>query len=216
MSIPRLLVEDLKTHHLGPFSLAIDSGECISLSGPSGSGKTLLLRAIADLDDHQGRVMLEDTLCEAIPAPLWRKNVCLLPVESQWWHDAVGQHFFLTGNVFTDSTSADCPYLEPLGFEKTALDWQVSRLSSGEKQRLALARALMNRPRVLLLDEPTASLDQKTTGAVEHLVASYRQETGASVLWVSHDPDQAARVSTRHYSLTRTQLNETTLQEESR
>ena len=191
MSKPRLKVEALKTHHLGPYTLEIAPGECVSLSGPSGSGKSLLLRAITDLDRHEGRVLLDDALCENFSAPEWRKKISLVPAESQWWHDDVGPHF----------TTAPCPYLKPLGFDETTFGWQVSRLSSGEKQRLALARALMNKPEVLLLDEPTASLDTKTTQAVEKLIAEYQRDTGAAVLWVSHDENQAARVSTRHYQL---------------
>ena len=66
----------------------------------------------------------------------------------------------------------------------------------------------MNQPEVLLLDEPTASLDPSSTHAVEELVANYQQKTGASVLWVSHDAEQAARVSNRHYNLNASGLQE--------
>ena len=191
----RLLVEALTTHQLGPYSLHISAGECASLSGPSGSGKSLLLRAIADLDPHDGRVFLNDTQSENIPAPQWRQKVCLLPADSQWWHDDVGPHFTVKPS---DET---CSYLKPLGFDENTYSWQINRLSTGEKQRLALARALMNQPEVLLLDEPTASLDPGSTHAVEELVANYQQKTGAAVLWVSHDAEQTARVSKRHYKL---------------
>jgi ABC-type iron transport system FetAB ATPase subunit len=81
------------------------------------------------------------------------------------------------------------------------MQWQVSRLSTGEKQRLALARALMNQPRVLLLDEPTASLDAANTQVVEALIAGYRRDSGTAVLWVSHDAEQAARVADRQLQL---------------
>ena len=194
----RLLIEGLKTHHLGPCSLTIAPGECISLRGSSGSGKTLLLRAIADLDPHEGSVFLDGTRCEDISAPLWRKHIALVPAESQWWLDDVGGHF----------TSNTCPYFEALGFDNQTFTWQVSRLSSGEKQRLALARALMNSPEVLLLDEPTASLDAGNTRVVEELVTQYQRDTGASVLWVSHDADQAKRVGARHYQLSANRLQE--------
>ncbi len=192
VSDPLLRVSQLMTHQRGPFELSIDAGECVSLRGPSGSGKSLLLRAIADLDPHQGEVWLDGVACEQIPAPQWRQQVALLPVESQWWLDEVGAHF----------PSRDCPWLARLGFSEAALGWQVSRLSSGEKQRLALARALMNRPRVLLLDEPTASLDETSATALETVVAEYRLENNAAALWVSHSATQAARVATRHYQLT--------------
>ena len=66
---------------------------------------------------------------------------------------------------------------------------------------LALIRLLVNQPRVLLLDEPTANLDPASVERVEALLMRYRQQTGAAVLWVSHDPAQIARVATRHLSL---------------
>jgi len=189
---PALLeVRRLLTRGHGPYDLSIAGGECVSLRGPSGSGKSLLLRAIADLDPHQGEVWLDGTPCARIPAPQWRRQVALLPVESQWWLDEVGAHF----------PAGECPWLRPLGFSAATLGWQVSRLSSGEKQRLALARALMNRPRVLLLDEPTASLDEASAAALEAVVADYRHRQHAAVLWVSHSAAQAARVATRHYQL---------------
>lgn len=191
-----LQVIDVRPHGRGPYSLNIAPGECVSLRGPSGSGKSLLLRAIADLDPHDGRVLLDDTPSTDIAAPQWRKQVALLPVESQWWLDEVGAHFP------AHFRAEGCPWFEPLGFTVEALHWQVSRLSSGEKQRLALARALVNRPRVLLLDEPTASLDPGTIAAVEQLIAAYRRDTGAAVLWVSHDAQQAARVGDRQLELT--------------
>ncbi|HEC17921.1 MAG TPA: ATP-binding cassette domain-containing protein [Gammaproteobacteria bacterium] len=194
----RLQVNELRTHGRGPYSLYIADGECVSLRGPSGAGKSLLLRAIADLDPHQGQVQLDDTPCTQIPAPQWRRRVSLLPAESQWWADEVGAHF----------AGRECPWLRPLGFGPEVMGWQVSRLSSGEKQRLALARALMNRPQALLLDEPTASLDAANVAAVERLVAGYRTDTGAAVLWVSHDAAQAERVGARHLWLTATGFEE--------
>ena len=117
MGQPQLRIDKLITHQRGPFTLEIHPGECVSLSGPSGSGKSLLLRAIADLDTHEGTVMLANTSCEEVPAPQWRKQVSLVPVESQWWHDTVGQHF----------TNSDCPYLEALGFNQDTMTWQVNR-----------------------------------------------------------------------------------------
>ncbi len=197
----RLEIINLIAHERGPFSLNIEAGECISLQGASGSGKSLLLRAIADLDEHQGNLLLDGIACNTIPAPQWRQQVALLPAESHWWHDEVGAHFGSSEDIHSE-------YFDTLGFSAEALNWQVSRLSSGEKQRLALARTLINQPRVLLLDEPTASLDAANISIMEKLIADYRQQTQAAVLWISHDPAQTARVATRHFQLTTKGLSE--------
>jgi len=81
------------------------------------------------------------------------------------------------------------------------MQWQVSRLSSGEHQRLALLRLLSNRPKVLLLDEPTANLDPVNAQRVEKLLEDYRTQQKSSFLWISHDTQQIQRVAARHFVL---------------
>ena len=98
--------------------------------------------------------------------------------------------------------------LEKLGFDETVLSWSVDRLSSGERQRLALLRLLANQPQALLLDEPTANLDASNVGQAETLISSYRVDRQAPVLWVSHDAGQIARVASRHYELANGRLSE--------
>jgi ABC-type iron transport system FetAB ATPase subunit len=189
--MPRLDIQSLRVEDRGPFDLTVGPGECVALSGPSGAGKTLLLRALADLDPHEGRVRLDEVECAEVDAPAWRRMVGMLPAESQWWGDTVGLHL----------PAVDHRSLETVGFGPDVVAWEVSRLSTGEKQRLALLRLLLNRPRALLLDEPTAALDPANVGQVETLLLAYRREHEAPVLWVSHDPAQARRISDRRYEI---------------
>jgi ABC-type iron transport system FetAB ATPase subunit len=186
-----LHIKSLRFVNRGPFDLSIEAGECVCLTGPSGIGKTLLLRSIADLDCHEGQVFLDDVACRSIEAPTWRQRVGMLPAESQWWFDTVGEHF-------SDVNEA---WLERLGFKKETLNWTVSRLSTGERQRLALLRLLGNHPQALLLDEPTASLDVDNVSEVENIINEYRRDHDAPVLWVTHDPNQAKRVADRHLEI---------------
>lgn len=177
---------------------AVEAGERVLISGGSGAGKTLLLRAIADLDPHEGELRLEDAPSQQMPATRWRAQVCYVPSESQWWGECVAEHF----------PTPVPQLLQVLGFPGEVLDWAVRRLSSGERQRLALARALALRPRVLLLDEPTANLDPDNTARVEGLVRDYCARENAAVLWVSHDPEQRARLAQRHWVMEAGRLRE--------
>ncbi|WFM70130.1 ATP-binding cassette domain-containing protein [Halomonas sp. CKK8] len=195
---PTLRLDGVTNGSLSCVSLAVAPGEIHCLSGPSGSGKSRLLRAVADLEPHGGEVWLGDISQAALPAHVWRARVMLVPAESQWWADSVGEHM-------PQAAPAD---LEALGFTSEVLAWQVSRLSSGEKQRLALLRAISREPMALLLDEPTANLDDATTRRVEAwLVASIR-ERGWPVLWVAHDPAQIQRVAERHWRIEGSELVE--------
>lgn len=86
--------------------------------------------------------------------------------------------------------------MEALRLPLESRGWTVQRLSTGERQRLALVRALVLHPRVLLLDEPTSGLDSETTKAVEQVIGECLK-TGIGVLWVTHDPAQARRMAER-------------------
>jgi ABC-type multidrug transport system ATPase subunit len=183
-----LVIRGLTRAGLEPFDFDLADGECVSVRGPSGGGKTTLLRAIADLDPSTGSVSLDGAARETMPAPQWRRAVCYLAADAGWWEDGVAAHF--------PDLPAARALLPELGLAGEALDWPVSRLSTGERQRLALARLVLVAPRVLLLDEPTSGLDPDTTELVETLLRA-RLGTGASILLVTHDRDQERRLAMR-------------------
>jgi UDP-glucose/iron transport system ATP-binding protein len=196
MSSSNLNIQQLEYQFVGPINLDIHSTQCIGLSGESGSGKSLLLRAVADLDEHKGDVLLNGLNANEMSAPEWRGRVAMLPADSQWWFDTVGEHF----------DNYDKKLLSELGFEEEALMWSIGRISTGEKQRLALLRLLEKKPAVLLLDEPTANLDKKNTLIFESIVQNYLQKNNACAIWVSHDLVQLERVSKSRFKLESGQL----------
>ncbi|ROR34411.1 ABC transporter ATP-binding protein [Inmirania thermothiophila] len=179
-----LVLEGLAVPPLEPVDLHLAPGTITVLRGPSGSGKTRLLRAIADLEPHRGRALLDGVPAEAMPAPQWRRKVAWLPAEPRWWGARARDHF--PPGVEAGLTAA--------GLAATVLDEPLERLSSGQLQRLALLRLLARGPRVLLLDEPTARLDPVNTRRIERLVGEHLARTGALALWVTHDEEQAARL----------------------
>src|SRR3954447_21680124 len=186
-----LTVSGLKRLHIS-VSFDLQDGECVALQGPSGVGKTLLLRSIADLDPNEGTVKLDGTLREAMAAPVWRKQVTYLAAQPGWWSDTVQGHFTGWGDAL--------PLVTRLGLPDDCGPWPIQRLSTGERQRLGLARTLMLRSRVLLLDEPTSGLDPASAAVVESLIAE-RISSGTSVVWSTHDKAQARRVGSRIFAM---------------
>jgi ABC-type iron transport system FetAB ATPase subunit len=167
---------------------ALAAGEALAVSGPSGSGKSLFLRALADLDPNDGTLTLGGEDRNAMPAPRWRRRVTYVPAESGWWAERVGEHF--------EDWDAAAPSAARIGIPAEAGGWPVARLSTGERQRLALLRALVQGARVLLLDEPTSGLDVEATWAVEARLREFLADGGALV-FVTHDPAQARRLAGR-------------------
>ena len=195
--MPQLRLKQFSPLILEPLDLVIDEGETVTLSGPSGSGKSQLLRAIADLDPHNGTAWIGDSAADEMPAPQWRRKVGYLPAESSWWEELVGMHFSQT------------PQLHALGLTETILHSSVAHISSGERQRLAVLRMLQQQPQILLLDEPTANLDPHHTLLVEEWILKYQQHNSAPILWVSHDPEQRQRVGVRHFEIRDKQVMQT-------
>ncbi|MEA3302412.1 MAG: ATP-binding cassette domain-containing protein [Pseudomonadota bacterium] len=187
--MPQLRLKQFSPLILEPLDLVVDEGETVTLSGPSGSGKSQLLRAIADLDPHNGTAWIGDSAADKMPAPQWRRKVGYLPADSSWWEELVGVHF------------SETPELDALGLTEAILHSSVAHISSGERQRLAVLRMLQQQPQILLLDEPTANLDPHHTLLVEEWILKYQQHNGAPILWVSHDPEQRLRVGKRHFEI---------------
>ncbi len=187
-----LKIEHLKVRGLPRLSFEVPSGECFAVLGPSGSGKTLLLRAIADLDPDDpaatdpGHVFLSGAERREMPASKWRRLVRYVPAEPAWWAETARDHL---------PPNADPSRLmRSLALEPALLDRPLHVLSTGERQRLALMRAMIDDPKVLLLDEPTAALDATNAALVEELIR-FQLLQGRTVILVSHDPEQARRLA---------------------
>jgi ABC-type iron transport system FetAB ATPase subunit len=199
---PLLAVRDLRSRHGGPYTFDLHAGECIAIQGPSGAGKSVLLRMLADLDPHEGDMLLGGRSAASMTAPAWRTQVVYQPAEPAWWEDTAGAHFAGSDRPFVEST------LAALGLQPALLETPIERLSTGERQRLALVRSLACGPRVLLLDEPTAALDPDAVARAEALLASFR-ERGMGIVLVTHAREQAQRMADRLFRLADGRLNQT-------
>lgn len=188
-----LEVSNLSTRCFSKLDIEIHAGETVTLSGSSGSGKSLLLRAIADLDPHEGEIRLAGQSQCSMAAHIWRQHISLLPADYPFWGE-------VAGDSFKDPSTAS-NILDSLGLPSNILQQSINQLSSGEKQRLSLIRLLLNQPHCLLLDEPTSHLDSETELMVESLVSDYQQQTNCPILWVSHNNSQCQRVGQQHYVL---------------
>jgi putative ABC transport system ATP-binding protein len=205
-STPSLAVVDLVVQRsesarppriiLDRVSLAVEPGAIVGVTGPSGAGKTTLLHIIAGLLRPDGGAVRWGsaelgTLAEAARDRWRRDNVglvfqdfqllaelsvienILLPIRFDQWRAtraARGRAAMLANRVGLDGRTA-----------------RAGALSRGEQQRLAIARALMRAPRLILADEPTASLDAENGARVRDLLLDCARESGASLLFVSHD-----------------------------
>jgi putative ABC transport system ATP-binding protein len=190
-----LRVKQLRSEHAGPFELILGMGACAAITGPSGSGKSLFLRMVADLDPNEGEVWLNGRERASMSASEWRKQVSYVSAESGWWADTIIEHFPGSTRDKIEILSAS------LGLRGELMDAPVAQLSTGEKQRLALMRALLPSPPVLLLDEPTGPLDEDSVARVETLLQE-RMASGTSILMVTHDPNQAQRLGSQRYRMT--------------
>lgn len=185
---------NLRALDFGPYDFSLEPGECLVISGPSGSGKSVLLRALADLSESDGQVLLDGSDRIAMSGPEWRQNVRYLAAEPGWWAETPVEHFHDSGWLREN--------LAALGLEKSLEDRSISQLSTGERQRMALLRALEDTPAVLLADEPTAALDDDSIEKAEKLLRKYLDGGGILIL-VTHSNKQAKAFATKRIKLER-------------
>lgn len=191
---PLFRVRELRSDFGGPFNFDLHGGECIAIQGPSGAGKSVLLRMLADLDPHEGEATLDGRARTSMAAPAWRSLVVYQAAEPAWWEDTAGAHFTAAQRPFVDAN------LGALGLDAATLSAPLERLSTGERQRLALLRSLSRAPRVLLLDEPTAALDPDSVARAEALLEDCLAG-GMAIVIVTHAEAQARRLADRIYCL---------------
>jgi UDP-glucose/iron transport system ATP-binding protein len=174
-------------------SLSIPSGST-ALLGPSGSGKSTVLRLLNRLaDPDEGVVRFHGTDVRALDPLDLRRRVGLVPQLPAPVPGSVADNVMFGPRLHGDAVDPEPP-VRLAGLDASFLDRDASRLSVGEQQRVMLARALALEPEVLLLDEPTASLDADATAAVEDAL---RNLDGMSLVLVTHDAGQADRLTER-------------------
>lgn len=184
------------------FELTVHAGERLGITGPSGSGKTLLLRTLAALEPLQsGEVVFDGRALSDWALPAYRARVVHVPQRPAWREGTV-EAALRAPFTFDVRRGREFPYdqarelLRSLGRDEKFIHQRTERLSGGEAQILAVARALLIGPSVLLLDEPTASLDSATASAIEELITDWvTASPHRGYIWTSHDPAQLERVA---------------------
>jgi len=176
-------------------NIDIKQGDFVALSGESGSGKTTLLRILAGLEEAKGTLKIEDKI--------WLDNKFNLPTQKREI-GFVFQDYALFPNMSVEDNllyvNADKELAEHL-LKITELNELKKRLpnslSGGQKQRVSLCRALMNRPKLLLMDEPLSALDPKMRTKLQNEILQLHKEFHTTTIMVSHDPSEIYRLSNR-------------------
>ncbi len=185
---------------LRDISLEIAEGEFLTILGESGSGKTTLLRIIAGFESAtSGEIWMEGARLDALP-PYRRR------VNTVFQHYALFPHLTVEQNVGYGLRVAKLPKDEISRRVEEALAMvkmtafarsKPAKISGGQQQRIALARALVNRPRLLLLDEPLSALDANLRRQMQVELKSLQREVGISFVFVTHDQEEAMVMSDR-------------------
>lgn len=176
-------------------NLEIKEGSFVALFGKSGSGKTTLLRILAGLEHSRGSIMIGDKV--------WQNGDFSLGVQKREI-GFVFQDYALFPNMnveenllFVNKDKALASHL----LEVTELSELKKRfpssLSGGQKQRVSLCRALMNRPKLLLMDEPLSALDPQMRTKLQDEILTLHREFGTTTIMVSHDPSEIYRLASR-------------------
>lgn len=183
-------------------SLSIDEASVITIAGPSGCGKSTLLRALATLIPASGTILFEGRAVHEVGLMEYRRRVAYVPQAPRMFEGTVAENVRtgprLRGASLTDAQVVEL--LERVGLDAGLANRSASELSGGEKLRVALARALANDPRVLLLDEPTASLDPGSAHVVLDRLVTLAGR-GTALLAVTHIEEHANRLGGEAYTM---------------
>jgi lantibiotic transport system ATP-binding protein len=182
---------------LDEVSLSIKASEILFLIGPNGAGKTTLLRAVLGLTKSEGaQITINGLEMNRANRPVILKSVGVLVEQSSFY-----KHLSVEDNLAIMGAYYDVPYANiAKTIEITGLEGETGKkadlLSSGMKQRLSLAMALIHQPTLLLLDEPTSNLDPQAIVEFRNLILQLRQDLGIAFLITSHLLSEVERTAT--------------------
>lgn len=181
-------------------SFTAPAGEILTLLGPSGAGKSTLLKLVNRLiDPESGELLLGGTNIRQFEPTTLRRRVGMVFQQPALFEGTIRENLAygprLHRQLFDEGQAV--ALMEAVHLDPAWLDNPARSLSGGEQQRVALARCLALTPEVLLLDEPTSSLDPAAASQVEELILSLQRARRLTVLWVTHSVEQASRVADR-------------------
>lgn len=181
-------------------SLSVTTGEVVALLGPSGGGKSTLLRVVAGIIAPDSGIVRIDGV-DVTRTPTHRRGIGmvfqdnqLFPHRSTLDNVAFGLKMARVGRTERQRQAGD--WLARVGLDGMG-SRKVTELSGGEAKRVALARTLVNEPRLVLLDEPLTGLDLKLHNKLVDELTDLLRATGATALLVTHDVDEAAAIADR-------------------
>lgn len=185
---------------LRDISLEVDEGVILTIMGPSGAGKSTLLSLLNRLDEPSaGEILLDGTPITQLEVVNLRRRVGMVFQVPALFPMTVEQNICYGPKLRQKQNCAGLAerFLEMVGLDPELSGRDAGSLSVGQQQRVSIARTLANEPEVLLLDEPTSALDPTATLQVEELIRALNKQMGLTIIWVTHDMQQAARVGDR-------------------
>lgn len=185
-------------HILHNINGTIQNGRITTLVGPSGAGKTTLLKLCNRLiSPTNGQIKFNNEPIENITPTILRKQVGIVLQSAPVIRDTVRANIILPRKLHNEPVS-DVEIRDMLNLvqlDEKLLTQPATKLSGGQKQKLAIARTLMNKPEVLLLDEITSALDPTSTREIEELILAINKKYGTTIIWITHNIDQAKAIS---------------------
>ncbi|WP_059747681.1 ATP-binding cassette domain-containing protein [Staphylococcus haemolyticus] len=173
----------------------LNEGEAVAIIGPSGSGKSTFLKQINNLiSPTDGELYFKDKPFNDYPPEELRMKISYLMQQSQLFGETIGDNMSfpaLARDAHFDKEKA-LDLLKKVNLGQYDLNSKIEHLSGGERQRITIARQLMYRPDILLLDESTSALDTQNKHIIEQMIFDMVKE-GVAVLWITHSDDQSMR-----------------------
>ena len=181
-------------------NVELEKGIITAILGSSGGGKTTFLKLLNNMiTADQGEIIYKGKKIESYDPVALRREVVMLPQDPEIFKGTIKDNFEITEKIAENGISKKINYQDLLSKVSLTqnLDDAADNLSGGEKQRLALARVMLLEPEVLLLDEPSSSLDQKTEEKIIKMVVDYVRKKDRTLIMVTHSSDIAEKFADR-------------------